>query len=153
MIQSVQEQALFLTSNTSPVTFEKDDLRTKSATCCGFLQHEEGSPVYKIIEGGVYEISFNANVTTLTPGVTALSLLEDGTQVNGTTMISTITTAGDYENISFKEKVKVCCKANATFTIASIPNVPVYTTATPTITETETPIITNANFSITRICG
>lgn len=153
MIQSTQEQALFLTSNTSQVTFNNDDLRTKSATCCGFLQHEEGSPIFKIIEGGVYEISFNADVTSLTPGVVALALLEDGAVVNGTTMISTIAAAGDYENISFDKKIRVCCKSNASLSIASIPSVPVYSAATPTITETETPVITNANFSITRICG
>lgn len=153
MIQSTQEQALFLTSNTSPVTFDNDDLRTRSATCCGFLQHDETSPVYKIIEGGVYEISFNANITSLTAGVVALALLEDGVPINGTTMIATITTAGDYENISFDKKIRVCCKANSSLSIASIPSVPVYTTATPVATDTEIPIVTNANFSITRICG
>ena len=153
MIQSTQEEALILTSNTSNVTFDNDDLRTRSATCCGFLQHEEGSPIYKIIEGGVYEVTFNANVTSLTAGVVALSLLEDGAVVNGTTMISTIATAGDYENISFDKKIKVCCKSNVALSVASIPSVPVYTTATPVATDTEIPIVTNANFSITRICG
>lgn len=153
MIQSTQEQALFLTSNTSPVTFDNDDLRTRSATCCGFLQHQEGSPAYKIIEGGVYEVSFNANITSLTAGVIALALLEDGVPVNGTTVISTIATAGDYENVSFDKKIRVCCKSNTTLSVASIPSVPVYTTATPVPTETEIPIVTNANFSITRICG
>ena len=61
MIQSTQEQALFLTSNTSQVTFDNDDLRTRSATCCGFLQHEETSPVYKIIEGGVFDVEIGNN--------------------------------------------------------------------------------------------
>lgn len=153
MIQSTQEQALFLTSNTSPVTFNNDDLRTRSATCCGFLQHEEGSPIYKIIEGGVYEVSFNANVTSLTAGVVALALLQDGAVVNGTTVASNIAAAGDYENISFDKKIRVCCKANSSLSVASIPSVPVYATATPVATDTEIPIVTNANFSITRICG
>lgn len=153
MIESVQEEALFLTSNSSPVTFENDELRTRSATCCGWLQHAENSPVYKIIEGGVYEVDFNANITSLTAGVVALALLEDGIVIPGTTMIATITAAGDYENISFDKKIKVCCKSNATLTVASIPSVPVYSAATPVITETEVPIITNANLSISRVCG
>lgn len=151
MIQDTQEQALFLASNTSPVIFQDNDLKTKSATCCGWLQHAESSPVYKIIEGGVYEISFNANITSLTAGVVALTLLEDGVPVTGTTVISTIATAGDYENVSFDKKIKVCCKANATFSVASIPSVPVYSAVTPVTTDTEIPIITNANFSITRL--
>lgn len=153
MIQSTNEQALFLTSNTSPLIFNNDDIQTRSATCCGWLQHQEGSPIYKIIDGGVYEISFNANVTTLTPGVIALALLEDGVPVSGTTVISTIAAAGDYENVSFDKKIRVCCKSNASLSISSIPTVPVYSAVTPVITDTETPIITNANFSITKICG
>ena len=151
MIQDTQEQALFLTSNTSPIIFNDNDLKTKSATCCGWLQHSDGSPIYKIIEGGVYEVSFNANITSLTAGVVALTLLEDGVPVSGTTVISNITAPGDYENVSFDKKIKVCCKANATLSVASIPSAPVYDTATPVTTETQIPIITNANFSITRL--
>ena len=33
MIESVQEQELVLTSNTSPITFADTDLRTASANC------------------------------------------------------------------------------------------------------------------------
>ena len=78
MIESTNELALFLTSNQSQLTFSNDELRTKSATCCGWLQHEEGSPIYKIIEGGVYEVEFNANVTSLTAGVVALAYVGSG---------------------------------------------------------------------------
>lgn len=153
MIESVQEQALFLTSNTSPLTFEDDDIRTRSASCCNWLQHAENSPIYKILEGGIYEVTFNANITSLTAGVVAVALLQDGIVVPGTTAIATIDAAGDYENISFDKKIKVCCKANTTLTVASIPSVPVYSAATPVITDTQVPIITNANFSISRVCG
>lgn len=153
MIQSVQEQALILTSNTSPVTFENDDLRTRSASCCNWLQHAENSPIYKILEGGTYEVTLNANITSLTAGVVALALLQDGIVVPGTTVISNIAAPGDYENVSFDKKIKVCCKANTTLTVASIPSVPVYSAATPVTTETQIPIITNANFSLKRVCG
>lgn len=152
MIESTNELALFLTSNESQLTFSNDELRTKSATCCGWLQHEENSPIYKIIEGGVYEVVFNANVTSLTAGVVALALLQDGVVIPSAVAISNIATAGDYENLSINKKLRVCCKANSTLSIASIPSVPVYSTATPVTTDTEIPIVTNANFSITRIC-
>lgn len=153
MIQSVQEQALILTSNTSPVTFENDDLRTRSASCCNWLQHAENSPIYKILEGGIYEVTLNANITSLTAGIVALALFQDGIVVPGTTVISNITAPGDYENVSFDKKIKVCCKANTTLTVASIPSVPVYSGIPPVTTDTEIPIITNANFSITKVCG
>jgi len=153
MIQEVQENALFLATNTDPISFVTDDLRTRSATCCGWLQHDNNSPIYKIIEGGVYEITFNANITSLTAGVVAVGLFEDGVVLPGTIMAATITAAGDYENISFDKKIRVCCKANSSLSLASIPSIPVYSAVTPVATETQVPIITNANFTITRVCG
>ena len=69
MIQSVQEQELILTSNTSPVTFADTDLRTGSANCFnGWLNHNEGSATFNIVAGGIYEIDFNTNVTSATAG-------------------------------------------------------------------------------------
>ena len=56
MINSVLEPITILTSNTSAITFTDDDVRTRKATCCGWLQHDEGSPIYKILEGGLYEV-------------------------------------------------------------------------------------------------
>ena len=58
MIQSVLEPITILTSNTSAITFTDDDVRTRKANCCNWLQHNEGSPIYKILEGGIYEVSF-----------------------------------------------------------------------------------------------
>ena len=152
MIESVQESPITLTSNTSALTFNNDDLRSRSANCeCnGWLQHSEGSPLYQILNGGYYEVIFNANVSSATAGVVALGLYEDGILVPGTTIISTIATADDYENVKFTKVIKVCCRANATITIASVPSVPTPTTpATPI--ETEIPIVTNANLIIKRL--
>lgn len=61
MIQSVNENIEVLTSNSSTVSFTNDDIKTRRANCyCnGWLQHNEGSPIYKILEGGIYEVSFN----------------------------------------------------------------------------------------------
>lgn len=150
MIQSVLEPITTLSSNSSPIFFTNDDIRTRSASCAGWLQHNEGSPIYKIIEGGLYKVSFNANVTSSVAGTIALGLFQDGILVPGTTMLAQITTTGDYVNISFDKLIKVCCRGNATLTIASIPSVLTGDTTPGTTTVTEVPVVQNANFIITK---
>jgi len=148
MIQSVQELPITLTSNSSNLTFSNDDIRSRKANCCGWLQHSEGSPLFKILEGGLYEVSFNANVTSATAGTVALGLFQDGVLIQGTTVIATITTVGDYFNVSFDKLIQVCCKSDANLSIASVPSVLTGATLPGTATDTEIPIIQNANFSI-----
>ena len=150
MIQSVLEPITVLTSNTSTITFTNDDVRTRKANCCNWLQHSEGSPIYKILEGGIYEVSFNANVTSATAGTVALGLFEDGVLVPGTQVIAEVVTAGDYYNVSFTKLLKVCCRGDATLTVQSIPSVLTGATLPGTPTDTEIPIIQNANFSKVR---
>lgn len=152
MIQSVLEPITALTSNSAPIPFSVDDLRTRSANCyCnGWLQHNEGSPLYKILCGGIYEITFNANVTSAVAGTVALGLYQDGVLIPGTTMIAQITTAGDYVNISFDKKLRICCNGDATLTVQAVPSVLTGATTPGTATVTEVPVVQNANFSITR---
>lgn len=148
MIQSVNEQIQILTSNSSTLSFVNDDVRSRNANCCGFLQHDEGSPLYKLLDGGVYEVSFNANVTSATVGTLALGLFQDGILIPGTTVIAEIATAGDYYNVSFDKLIKICCRGDATLTIASVPNVLTGATLPGTPTVTEIPVVQNANLSI-----
>ena len=150
MIQSFLEAPVALTSNTSAIAFTDDCIRSKGANCCGWLQHNEGSPTYKILEGGLYEVTFNANVTSATAGVVALGLYIDGVLAPGVTVIETIATAGDYSNVAFVKKLKICCRGDATITVASVPSVLTGATLPGTATDTQIPIIQNANFSITR---
>lgn len=150
MIESVLEQITILPSNTSPVTFTNDEIRSKGASCCGWLQHREGTGLFKILEGGLYDVEFNANVTSATAGTVALGLFEDGVLVPGTQVIAEVATAGDYYNVSFTKLLKVCCRGDATLTVQSIPSVLTGTTLPGTPTDTEIPIIQNANFSIVR---
>ena len=152
MIQSVLEPITILTSNTSAITFTDDDVRTRKATCCGWLQHNEGSPIYKILEGGIYEVSFNANVTSATAGTVALGLYQDGILIPGTTVIAQIATAGDYINVSFDKLIKICCRGDASLTVGSVPSVLTGATLPGTPTVTKIPVIQNANFSITKKC-
>lgn len=148
MIQSVLEPITTLTSNSATVPFSNDDVRTRKANCCGWLQHSEGSPLYKILCGGLYKVSFNANVTSSVAGTVALGLYEDGVLIPGTTVLAQITTAGDYVNVSFDKLIKVCCNGNSTLTVASVPSVLTGATTPGTTTVTEVPVIQNANFSI-----
>jgi len=150
MIQSYLETPTALASNTDSIKFTTDCLRTRSSTCCGWLQHTEGSPVYKILEGGLYEITFNANVSSATAGVVALALLNDGQVTPGTTVAETLAAAGDYANVGFNKKVRICCRGDASLTVASVPAVPTPTAPTTPIT-TQIPIVANANISISRI--
>lgn len=148
MIQSVLEPITILSSNTSVITFDEDDVRSRKANCCGWLQHNEGSPIYKILEGGLYKVSFNANVTSATAGTVALGLYQDGVLIPGTTVIAEVVTPGDYYNVSFDKLIKVCCRGHANLTVASVPNVLTGATLPGTPVITEIPIIQNVNFSI-----
>ena len=150
MIQSFLEPITVLTSNTSPIAFQNDDIRTRSANCCGWLQHAEGQPNYKLLKGGLYEVSFNANVSSATAGTVALGLYEDGILVQGTTVIAEVATAGDFYNVSFNKLIEICCRGDATLTVASVPSVLTGATVPATPTDTEIPIIQNANFSIVK---
>ena len=150
MIQSVNESIQVLTSNTSTLSFVNDDVRSRNANCCGFLQHDEGSPLYKLLDGGIYEVSFNANVTSATAGTVALGLFQDGILIPGTTVIAEVATAGDYYNVSFDKLIKICCRGDATLTVASVPSVLTGATLPGTATVTEIPVIQNSNLSIVK---
>ena len=153
MIESIQELPILLTSNSATITFSVDDIRTRSANCCndGWLQHQQGSPLYQVLDGGYYEISFNSNISSATAGIVALGLYQDGILVPGTTVASTITAAGDVDNVKFTKIIRVCGRANATLTIASVPTVPDFTDLTAAGVATQTPIIANANIIIKKI--
>ena len=154
MIQSYLETITVLTSNSSPIAFANDDIRSRKANCScgGWLQHAEGSPIYKLLDGGLYEVSFNASVTSATEGTVAIGLFQDGILIPGSTVIAEVATAGAYYNLSFDKLIKVCCRGDASLTVASVPNVLTGAAAPGTATATETPVIQNANVSITKKC-
>ena len=150
MIQSILEPITILTSNTSSITFSDDDIRTRKANCCNWLQHNEGSPIYKILEGGLYKVSFNANVSSAVAGTVALGLFQDGVLIPGSTVLAEVATVGDYYNVSFDKLIKVCCRGDANLTIASVPNVITGAALPGTPVVTEIPVIQNANLLITK---
>lgn len=151
MIQSYINEITTLTSNTSSVQFDEDCIRTGSCQGNGWLCHNRGSANYDIVRGGLYEIDFNASVSSATAGVIGFALFSNGEEIAGTRMIETIAAADDYANIGINKKIKVCCNGDANISVRSIPAVPTVTDpATPI--ETQVPIIASANLSITRIC-
>ena len=147
MIQSLQEQELTLTSNTAAVTFSDTDLRTGSANCFnGWLNHNEGSAQFNLVAGGIYEIDFNANVTSATVGMVGLGIFTDGNKLNGAEADAIVATAGEYTNVSMKKYIRVCGRGSVTVTINSVPTI----TYNNVVTDTEIPIIKNANIIIRR---
>lgn len=150
MIQSVQELPLILATNTSDITFSNDELRTRSATCRGWLNHTEGTSQYTILGNGncnsanVYDIKFNANVTAAEAGAIEIALKENGTSVVAASANAVVTTPGDYVNISFEKRINICPRENITVTIGSVAAV---SGVTPSV-ETVTPTIKNANIII-----
>lgn len=148
MIQAVQTIPEVLTSNTDNINFDRVDLRTRSANCCGWLQYMPGGSEFIIIGGGRFRVTFNANVTSDTAGSVALALKTGtGTDVEGTEMDAVIATAGDYTNISFSKIIEVCPRVNTTIAIGSLPAIGGVTPAVVT----EIPTIKDANLSIEKI--
>lgn len=151
-IQAVQENEITLTSNTASLPFAAVDLRTRSATnCCGFINHNPGSALFSILDGGVYEVTFNANITSNTAGQVGLALFADGVQVAGTEMDATIAAPGDFESVSFDKKIRVCNKGTVNLAITSVPTIVYSGGATPVVTDTQIPIVKNAELNITRL--
>lgn len=150
MIQSFINTTTTLSSNSAPVVFQRDCIRTNSCNGCrGWLCHSEGSANYDITSGGIYKINFNATVSSATAGAIAFALFNNGEQIPGTLMIENISTAGDYANIGINKEIRVCCKENANISVRAVAAVPTATAPTTPLV-TQTPIIGNANLVIDR---
>lgn len=111
----------------------------------GWLCHKEGSPVYKIVKPGNYEVDFSGTVFSETVGTVALGLFEDGVLIPGTVQALTLS-AGYLGNISFNRMIKVCCKANSNISVGSVPAI--INPATGETVTTVVPTISTATFSI-----
>ena len=151
MIQSFLNTLTPLVSNTSSVVFDEDCIRTRSCQGNGWLCHNRGSANYDIVCGGLYEIDFNATVSSAEAGTVALALFNNGEIIPSTIMAENVL-ADEYANIGINKKIKVCCNGDANISVRAISTVPTPSDPT-TIIDTVPPILLNANFSLTRICG
>lgn len=150
LIQATQESVKTLNSNTDNLKFDNVTLRTQSANCYnGWLNYNEGSALFNIVSGGVYEITFNANVTSSSAGEVGLALFANGSQLDGTEVNKNIVTANEWSNVAFNKKIRVCGRGNASASleIRSVPSVVVNGTSTAT----QIPAVKNANISIERL--
>ena len=80
-----------------------------------------------------------------------LALFADGTEIIGTEMNTPVTTAGEYSNIGFNKKIRVCCKGTVNLSINSVPTITTSVTGTPVVTDTQIPVLKNANINIERL--
>lgn len=144
MIESNINTVTVLSSNTDSVTFATDSIRTCDSTCRGWLNHDEGSANYDILNGGLYSVSTNITASSATAGVVAFQLYKNGEPIPGTLMAETLTAAGDYANLGVKTNIRVCCRGDANISLRSVPAVPTPTDPVTPIA-TQVPIIINAN--------
>lgn len=154
MIQTILNEPVALTSNSSPIAFDITNIRTRCAYCCngGWLDYQNGNPIFKIFGNnytGYYDVNFSATVSSATAGVVAIGLYEDGILIPDTVRAVTIAAADDLETVSFNRKIKICPRGNTSITVGSVPSVPTPTTPATPIT-TETPIIVSGTFNIAR---
>ena len=151
MIETLQILPQTLTSNTDNINFTTTDVRTRSATCCGWLQHMNGGSDFTIIGGGRFKVTFNANVSSDVAGAIALALKSStGTDVEGSETDTVIATAGDYMNVSFTKILEVCPRVNTTIAVGSLPALGGVIPAVPTVAN---PIIKDGNLIIEKLSG
>jgi|GEM_PF-5525775 len=153
MIETIINEPLALPSNASPVIFDETTVRTRCASCCGWLDYSNGNPNFKIFGNGYtgyYDVEFSASVSTADAGVVAIGLFQDGVLIPDTVRAVTLAAVDDYETISFDKKLRVCPRGTTNISVQSVPSVPTPTAPTTPIATTQA-IITNATFSISRL--
>lgn len=116
MINSVAVASQTVAAN-SNVLFTTDRVRTRSCTTCsGWLSHDTGSGLFTITKPGIYEVEYNANITSADPGEASLVLEQNGEAIGGTQSIYTVATAGVLGNVG--ASTLICVPCNASYTIS-----------------------------------
>lgn len=119
MINSVAVAPQTVAANGN-VLFTTDRVRTKSCnSCCGWLSHDSGSGLFTLTKPGIYEIHYNANITSTDTGTGSLVLEQNGEPIGGTQSIYTIATASALGNVSASTLVCVPCGASYTITLTN----------------------------------
>ena len=90
---------------------------SSSNGCSGWLNHNEGSGLFQITKPGIYQISFNANVTPTVAGEIVLNISNSGESIAGGEMRTPGTTVGTFENVSAMILVRVPCGGSTTITV------------------------------------
>ncbi len=103
------------------VLFPTDRVRTRSCQCGnrGWLAHDLGSGLFTLTKGGIYEVQYNANVTSATAGTASLDLEINGEIIGGTRSIYTVATANALGNLSGNTLIRVPCGASYTISLGN----------------------------------
>lgn len=121
MINSVNVPLQTVVSGAN-VLFNVDRIRTNSCKGCnGWLHHDLGSGQFEISKCGIYEISYNANITTASASVGYLELEKNGEPIGGTRAIhqTVAETVGALGNVSATTLVHIPCGGSATITLGN----------------------------------
>jgi hypothetical protein len=120
MINSIATTVQTVT-NGNNVLFPTDRIRTKACQCAckGWLAHDTGSGLFTITKPGIYEISFDADITSATVGDASLVLEQNGEAIGGTQSLYNIATASTYGNVSGDTLIQVPCGASYTITLGN----------------------------------
>lgn len=108
------------------ILFGTDRVRSRrcGCECGGWLFHDLGSGQFILTNNrcdcAVFEILFNANVTSATTGALPFVIQSNGEVIGGTEMDYTVATANTYGNISSSTLVKVPARASITITVKNI---------------------------------
>ena len=108
------------------VLFPTDRVRSnRSNACCGgWLFHDLGSGQFTLTNKGcgcdVFEIQFNANLTSATIDALSLVIQSNGEAIGGTEMDYTPAAANVYQSVSASTLVKVPAGSSVTITVANI---------------------------------
>lgn len=121
MINSIYVGSQTVVANTGNVLFTSDRVRTPSCMGCNsYLYHENGSSQFTLTQGGVYKISYNANVTSATVGAATLAIKANGEAIIGSDSTYTVATADAVGNVSANIRVKVPCNTSLTISLGNI---------------------------------
>lgn len=119
MINSVGVASAVVSAG-SNVLFPTDRVRTKSCnSCCGWLSHDTGSGLFTLTKQGIYEIQYNADITSTDAGQASLVLEQNGEAIGGTQSIYTVATASALGNVSASTLIRVPCGASYTITLTN----------------------------------
>lgn len=125
MINSISSVAQeVITQGTIP--FTADRVRSNRSNACngGWLSHDVGDANFTLTNCSrccdVFEIQFNANLTSETVGALALVIQADGVAISGTEMDYTPATASVYDSVSASTLVKVPPCSSVTISVKNI---------------------------------
>lgn len=113
---------------------------TRIRTGCS-VRHEEGSGRFVTLKPGVYQVAFNANITTPTGGALGplqLEITQEGEVVAGSKMVGTPAAIGTLVNVSTVVLIRVYCDCCVSLGVRNTGALPMD--------------VQDANFVITREC-